>query len=531
MINHFLGMQAKGDPVLTMHGIVKTFGGVRALDGANLEVDTGSIHGLVGQNGAGKSTLIKILAGFHRPDAGSISIRGRHCQHLTPRRVEHLGVHFIHQDRLLVPTFTVSEAMFLGAEPGIGPIPLLNRREMARQATAILRYHFDVRLPGGALISELTPAERQIVQISRALLRDPAILVFDEPTAALVRQEVDRLFEIIRRLQAKGLTTVYISHYLSEIESLCDQVTVLRNGVDVGRINPKSSSTTEIVSLMLNRDIEEMFPKKAVSVGEPVLKLNKLSARGAFIEISLTLHRGEILGLTGLLGSGAKELVKSLFGLVRLQGGTIEIGSERTEIPSPPSAVAKKLALVPEDRRAHGVALQMSVRENMTLASLGRFARFGFLQLSREKATTNELIRKLSIRTASQTSPVRDLSGGNQQKVVLAKWLSRQSAIYLLDEPTVGVDVGAKVEIYRLIGELAEQGAGILLLSSDLLELLGIADRILVMYRGQLAGEFDPGNSTSADLLTCATGTSTVRTGTETMALAQRTMLGKDRLG
>ncbi|MBV8216729.1 MAG: sugar ABC transporter ATP-binding protein [Verrucomicrobia bacterium] len=501
---------AKGDPVLSMHGIVKTFGGVRALDGANLEVEAGNIQGLVGQNGAGKSTLIKILAGIHRPDAGSITIRGLHCPHLTPRQVEHLGIHFIHQDRLLVPTFTVGEAMFLGAEPGIGRLPFLNRREMARQATTILRDHFDVRLAGGALISELTPAERQIVQISRALLRDPAILVFDEPTAALVRREVDRLFEIIRRLQAKGITIVYISHYLSEIESLCDQVTVLRNGVDVGHVSLKSSSTTEIVSLMLNRDIDEMFPKRAVPIGEPVLKLNEVSARGAFNEISLTLHRGEILGLTGLLGSGAKELVQSLFGLVRLHGGTIEIGSERTKVSSPPSAVSKKLALVPEDRRAHGVALQMSVRENVTLASLQRFVCFGFLQPGREKTATNELIRKLSIHTASQASPVGDLSGGNQQKVVLAKWLSRQSALYLLDEPTVGVDVGAKVEIYRLIGELAEQGAGILLLSSDLLELLGIADRILVMYRGQLAGEFNPANSTSADLLSCATGTSAV---------------------
>lgn len=498
----------KGDPVLAMRGMVKTFGGVRALDGANLEVELGSIHGLVGQNGAGKSTLIKILAGIHRPDAGTIRIRGSVYHHLTPRQVEHLGIHFIHQDRLLVPTFTVGEAMFLGDEPTIGPLPLLNRRRMAQRATEILREYFDIRLSGRALINELTPAERQIIQISRALLRDPVVLVFDEPTAALVSQEVDHLFDIIRRLQAKGLTTIYISHYLSEIESLCDQVTVLRNGADVGRISPKN--TTEIVSLMLNRDIDEMFPKKAASIGQPVLKLNEVSAGRAFKEISLTLHRGEILGLTGLLGSGAKEVVQSLFGLVRLKGGTVEIEGEPVRISSPASAVAKKLALVPEDRRAQGVALQMSIRENVTLASLRKFVRFGFLQPGREKAAARELISKLAIRTASQNSPVRDLSGGNQQKVVLAKWLSRQSAVYLLDEPTVGVDVGAKVEIYRLIGELAQQGAGILLLSSDLLELLGIADRILVMYRGRLAGEFNAGHTTSVELLSCATGASTV---------------------
>src|SRR5580700_4685999 len=295
-------IDTKGDLVLAMRGIVKTFGGVRALDGANLEVESGSIHGLIGQNGAGKTTLIKILAGIHRPDAGTIRIRELACHHLTPRQVEHLGIHFIHQDRLLVPTFTVGEALFLGDEPGIGPLRFLNRRRMAQKATEILRDYFDIRLPGRALINELTPAERQIVQISRALLRNPAILVFDEPTAALVSQEVDRLFDIIRRLQTKGLTTIYISHYLSEIESLCDQVTVLRNGVDVGRISAKN--TAEIVSLMLNRDIDEMFPKKATTIGEPVLELKEVSAGRAFTDISLTLHRGEILGLTGLLGSG-----------------------------------------------------------------------------------------------------------------------------------------------------------------------------------------------------------------------------------
>ena len=498
---------SKGDLVLTMHGIVKTFGGVRALDGANLEVESGSIHGLVGQNGAGKSTLIKILAGIHRPDAGTIRIRESICHHLTPRQVEHLGIHFIHQDRLLVPTFTVGETLFLGDEPGIGPWPLLDRRRMAQKATEILGDYFNLHLPGRALISELTPAERQIVQISRALLRNPVVLVFDEPTAALVRQEVDRLFEIIRRLQAKGLTTIYISHYLSEIESLCDHVTILRNGIDVGRISPKNTAASEIVSLMLNRDIHEMFPKKNASIGEPVLKLTDVSAH-TFSNVSFDLHRGEILGLTGLLGSGAKEIVQGLFGLIKLKSGAIELEGKPIKIPSPSSAVAKNLALVPEDRRAQGVAFQMSVRENITLASLQKFVRFGFLERSREKAAANRLIERLAIRTASQNSPVRDLSGGNQQKVVLAKWLSRQSALYLLDEPTVGVDVGAKVEIYRLIGELAQQGAGILLLSSDLMELLGIADRILVMYRGKLAGDFNAANATHADLLSCTTGAS-----------------------
>jgi ribose transport system ATP-binding protein len=491
---------------LTMSGIVKTFGGTRALDGANLKVTQGTIHGLVGQNGAGKSTLIKILAGLHAPDSGKIEIAGQLHRHLTPHRVEKLGIHFIHQERLLAPSFTVGEALFLGCEPCVGPLPLLNRRQMKQRAVAIMADYFGAHLPVGALIAELTPAQRQIVQIARALIRNPSLLVFDEPTAALVKHEADRLFETIQRLRGKGLTIIYISHYLYEIELLCDSVTVLRNGVDVGVVNPKEVPATALISMMVARNIEEMFPKKKVEIGAPLLTVHRLRYRNAFSEVSLTVHCGEILGLTGLLGSGAKELVRCLFGLLRAESGEIKIEGKTVRLPSPFAAVKHRLGLVPEDRAGHGVALDMSVRENVTLASLGQYSRRGFLDARREKKDVDILISKLSVQTPSRDTAVRYLSGGNQQKVSLGKWLNRHASLYILDEPTVGIDVGAKVEIYRLIEELTEQGAGILILSADLLELLGICDRVLVMFRGNVVHESYPGQTNSNELLRWATG-------------------------
>ena len=500
-------MSANGEELaLTMRDVVKTFGGIRALDGANLKVRRGTIHGLVGQNGAGKSTLIKILAGIHQPDSGSIEVAGQRYRHLTPHKVERLGIHFIHQERLLAPSFTVGEALFLGSEPCIPPLPLLNRRRMRRQAAAAVRSYFGVDLPVGALISELTPAQQQIVQVARALLRNPSLLVFDEPTAALVRQEADRLFETIQRLRAEGLTIVYISHYLNEIEMLCDYVTVLRNGVDVGVVNPREVPASTVVSMMVARSIEEMFPKKQVPIGDPILTVQRLRYRTAFTDVSLAVRSGEIVGITGLLGSGVKELVRCLFGLLRAEGGEINIEGKPIRLRSPFAAVKHQLGLVPEDRPGHGVALDMSVRENVTLAGLRQYSRLGFLDLGREKNDVDLLISKLSVRTPNRETAVRYLSGGNQQKVSLGKWLSRRASLYILDEPTVGIDIGAKVEIYRLIGELTEQGAGIFILSTDLLELLGICDRILVMFRGRVVREFSPAATNSDELLRCATG-------------------------
>jgi ribose transport system ATP-binding protein len=480
---------------LDLKGLVKDFGGVRALDRASLRVRRGTIHGLVGQNGAGKSTLIKILAGIYTPDEGTISVEGGTYAKLEPRQAERLGIQFIHQDRLLVPTFTVGESVFLGQEETFrAGLPLLARRRMERRAADLIRSLFDVELPRGALIGELSTAQRQIVQITRALVHEPSILVFDEPTAALVQREVDSLLSIIRGLRERGITIVYISHYLEEIRRLCDEVTVLRNGVDVATVDPRATTAEAIASLMIARDVGTMFPPRAAAcTGPPVLAIEGLTRRGDYTDVNLAVGRGDIVGLTGLLGSGTKALVETLFGLRRADGGRILVNGEAATLSSPVEAARRGIAFVPEDRRRQGAALDLNVRENVTLASLARFSRAGLLDRRAERAA----IAALQVKTPGPEAQVRTLSGGNQQKVVLAKWLCRASALFVVDEPTVGVDIGAKAEIYALLRRLASEGSGILLLSSDLDEIVGLCDRVAVMYRGRIvvdrpAGEFSP---------------------------------------
>ena len=470
-----------------------------------LPCGAGSIHGLIGQNGAGKSTIIKILAGMIQADGGTIEINGQPHTHTSTRALERMGVYIIHQDRLLVPTFTVGEALFLGNEPKSWGIPLLNRRVMERRAAALLREFFEIELPFGCLIAELTMAQQKIVQITRALLHNPTILVLDEPTAALVKREVDLLFVALRRMRERGISLIYISHYLGEIEELCDEVTVLRNGRSVGVLDPRTTSREDVVAMMVARNIDELFPKHTVVAGEAIMRVSGLSRRREYEDVSFELRRGEILGITGLVGSGTKELFRTLFGLQKATSGTIEVHGKQVRLNSPLDAIHYQMAMVPEDRRAHGVAMSMTIQENITLASLGKFSRFGFLAATRERTAVEALIAKLGIVTSGPNALIRELSGGNQQKVAVAKWLSRDSSIYLLDEPTVAVDVGAKVDIYNLMHELTAKGASILMHSTDLVELTGVCDRMLVMYRGRIVNEYQPGVS-SDEVLRCATG-------------------------
>ncbi|RMT15260.1 Ribose ABC transport system, ATP-binding protein [Pseudomonas savastanoi pv. glycinea] len=486
-----------------LQGISKRFGATQALDGVNLRVEAGTIHGLVGENGAGKSTLIKVLAGIHRADAGSLSIHGQQFDSFTPRQIEATGVHFIHQERLLPGSFSVGEALFFGQEIKRGLF--VDRRAQEREAARLLDDYFAMRLPSGALVRDLDSAQRQILQITRALLAKPQVLVFDEPSVSLVKQEVDRLLAIVRRLRDDGLTIVYISHYLQEIESLCDQVTVLRNGRDVAVVDPALVSTAQIARLMVNRDVGEQYFRAQTQPGPPVLQLNGLGAGRFYNGVDLSVRSGEVVGLTGLVG------LKSLFGLLKPDRGDVLLNGQPLGLKSPRDAVRNGIALVPEERRTHGVAPVLSVLENITLASLGRFSRWGLLDGAAQSRESQRLIGELAIKTSGHDAAVQLLSGGNQQKVALAKWLSRHSTLYLLDEPSVGVDIGAKVEIYRLIARLAEGGAAVLVLSSDLPELIGITQRIVVLHRGRIAGEFDSSSTDSDQLLACATGASESR--------------------
>jgi ribose transport system ATP-binding protein len=508
-------IDATAPAALDLRGIVKRFDGVPALRGASLRVTRGTVHGLIGQNGAGKSTLIKILAGIVDADEGSIAVNGS-PRPLAARTARHLpsGIEFIHQERLLAPTFTVAEAMLLGAEPARGPraagrLRLLDVRRMHEQASAALHEYFGVSLPPNRLIAELSVAEQQIVQITRALMRDPQVLVLDEPTAALVSREVQRLLETLDRLRQRGLTILFVSHYLNEVTAVCDRVTVLRDGIDVAEVDARTTSPEALVKAMIGNEAASRRRTGTRQPGKPVLQTHGLSAPGRFEDISLSVRQGEIVGITGLLGSGGKPFVRALFGLGRRVHGAIHIDGKPVRLRRPYDAVRHGIAFVPEDRRAHGVAPAMSVRENITLASLGRFTRFGLLSARRENTVIRELVDTLQIRTPGLDAPVRHLSGGNQQKVVLAKWLSRErnaaASLFLLDEPTVGVDVGAKQEIYRLLDRLADAGAAILVVSSDLDELLEVADRVCVMARGRIVHEAASDATDSQTLLAWAT--------------------------
>lgn len=491
-------------PIIEMQGISKRFGPIRALEDASLTIRRGTIHGLVGANGAGKSTIIKVLAGILRNDSGTIRIDGQEVSRLNPAMVERLGIHFIHQDRLLVPTATISEAIFLRHEPRIGPF--LNLRLMRRRAAELLKQYFDLELPADTLVQDLTTAQQKIVQITRALAQEAKVLVLDEPTAALVKREVDSLFRVLRRLRDDGIAVIFISHYMQEIEEICDEVTVMRNGTDVGVVEPRSTGIDRIVAMMINRDMGEMYPARQVRPGDPLLEVRNLSLEGHFRNVSLTVRAGEVVGITGLLGSGVKELVQCLFGLERPDSGRIVIEGQEVALGSPVQAVGRSIAMLPEDRRAHGVALDLSIADNIALASLGHYARGGLVSRSKEAEIVNALIRDLSIKTPNRHNLVRNLSGGNQQKVAIAKWLSCQSRIYVLDEPTVAVDVGAKVEIYTLLNRLAAEGAAILLMSSELEELVGMCDRTLVVYRGELIDEFTRSEADTDSLLAAASG-------------------------
>ncbi|MBB5415122.1 ribose transport system ATP-binding protein [Paraburkholderia atlantica] len=498
-------------PALELRALSKQYGGVQALRGASLSAARGTVHGLIGQNGAGKSTLIKILAGLERADAGEIEVDGVEIGAGVRSEIA-----FIHQERLLSPTFTVAEALALGDEPVAVPgvrrlralLPL-DLRRMRRRANEALAEHFDIALPPERLIGELSVAEQQIVQITRALMRTPRILVFDEPTAALVSREVERLLQTIDRLRARGLTILYVSHYLNEIASLCDHVTVLRDGVDVAHVDARDTTVDALVSAMIGTQPAARSRRENASPREVVLEARDLCAPGRFGPLSFALRRGEVLGVTGLVGSGGKPLVRSLFGLERGVRGELRVRGKAVRLCRPADAVRQGIAFVPEDRRRQGVATALSVRDNLSLPSLARFSRFGVLNTRRETASACALIDTLGVRTPGPQAPVRHLSGGNQQKVALGKWLSRKTddgaAIYILDEPTVGVDVGAKADIYRLIDALVAEGAAVLIFSSDLHELLEVTDRVLVLARGAIVQNVPSHAAHAQDLLAWAT--------------------------
>ncbi len=496
----------------SLRDIVKTFPGVRALDGASLEVRAGEVHGLVGENGAGKSTVIKVLAGVYQPDSGTVSVAGRALDAVTPQAVHEAGVRFIHQELHLVPHFTVAESVFMGQE--VGGAFGLDRKGMQRRAEAFLRERLKVDIPGDRLIRDLGTAERKLVQIARALIDGKArIVVFDEPTAPLASEETATVLRAIEALKAEGIAILYVSHYLNEINEICDRATVFRLGRDVAVFDTiHEGSGPELVAAMVGRELSHLYPDRAGrTAGEPGLEIAGLSDGASFSDVSFAVRRGEILGIAGLIGSGREELIDTLYGLRRARAGTVRLDGTALRIRSAADAVRAGIVLVPRDRRNDGLVLPMTVAENVTLATLGDTSVAGLVSGGRQRASAEVQIGNLDIRPPHAGAVTRYLSGGNQQKVVLGRWLAKKARAYLFDEPTVGVDVGARSEIYALMHGLARDGAPVLVSSGDPAELVGVCDRILVMMRGRILAEIST-EGLSVDRLVAVT-TGAVRIG------------------
>jgi rhamnose transport system ATP-binding protein len=503
--------------LVDVRAVSKTYGGVTALRDVSFELRAGEVHALVGENGAGKSTLVGVITGAVTPDAGGLTIDGRVITGADPGRIRALGVAPIYQQPALFPDLTIAENLAIGVEPQGAWRTVDWRRRRARGAAML--EHVGAQLDLDAPARTIGAAEQQLVEIARALGADARILVMDEPTASLTSRETNRLFDVLRTLRRKGVGILYISHRLEEISLIADRISILRDGAMVATREAASVSRGEMIRLMLGREIEALVSgRPGRSGGTPVaaevaLALDAVGCRPSGIhDVTLELHRGEVLGLAGLVGAGRTELARVLFGLTPADAGEIRVGGQRVHLRRPSDAVRAGLAYVPEDRRHHGVIGELSVAANTTLAALDSITRAGFLDVRRERALASAYVQQLAIKTATIDVAVATLSGGNQQKVALARWLAVAPKILIVDEPTQGIDVGTKAEIHRMLVALAAQGLAILFISSDLPEVLTVCDRVAVMRRGTIAGTLASREATEAAVLELAFGTAAVET-------------------
>ncbi len=497
-------------PLLELRQLAKSFGGARALRGVDFDLCAGEVHALLGENGAGKSTLIKIVTGAHQPDAGTITVAGTAVADLTPAAARALGIACIYQQPALFPDLTVAENIALRLESG-GALRRLDWTTRTQRAQELLQ-RVGARIAPATEVRRLSMPEQQLVEIACALGAGARIVIMDEPTASLTQTEQHLLFAVVRELRKSGVGVIYISHRLEEIFALADRVTVLRDGESVGTHPVTAMDEAGLIRLMVGREVKQLYPPSESAAGETVLALRAVGCAASGVrDVTLELRAGEILGLAGLVGAGRTELARVLFGLTPADTGEITLHGESVTLCSPQDAVARGIAYVPEDRRRHGVVLEMQFEENMTMAIHRRLFRGGWLRFGAERALALEFIRDLTVRCAGPTARGGSLSGGNQQKVSLARWLATKPKVLILDEPTQGVDVGAKSEIHKIIRRLAKEGLAVLLISSDLPEVLGMSDRIGVMRGGTLCailpGQSDPHAVMATALGTAAKGT------------------------
>ncbi len=496
--------EARTSPLLHMKGITKRFPGVLALNNVDFELFPAEVCGLIGENGAGKSTLMRILAGIFPLDEGVVLFNSKPIEINSVQDSLALGVSVIHQELNLAPNLDIASNMFLGREPRKA-LGVVDRKALYAQASD-LAARVGITAPLNTLVEKLSPGEQQLVEVAKALSADARILVLDEPTSSLTPTEAEKLFDVMRSLKASGVAMVYISHRLPEVEEMCDRCVVLRDGQRVGELAKGSITPGEMVRLMVGRDISRFFPEHGAShEAETVMSVEDFVYPGGTNPVSFDLHAGEILGLAGLIGAGRTELVRAIFGVERAIGGHILVNGHPLHVASPADAIRAGIGLVPEDRKELGVILEMGVLENITLPGIGAY-RPPFMDRKREKQVAEEQVRALDVKTPSLGHDVQFLSGGNQQKVALGKWLSMNPRILILDEPTRGIDVGSKSEIYKIIRGLADKGVAVVLVSSELEEVIGLADRVLVMHEGSCTGILNREEISEENIMSLATG-------------------------
>jgi ABC-type sugar transport system ATPase subunit len=490
-------------PLLRMHGIRKAFPGVLALDDVDLELWAGEVLALLGENGAGKSTLIKIMGGAHLPDEGNVEIDGQPVLIETPQDSLEAGIGIIYQEFNLVPWLTARENIFLGQEPG--RVSFIPRAEEHAEALNLFA-RIGVKIDPDKLCNMLSVAEQQVVEIAKALSRNARIIVMDEPTATLTPREVNGLLAVVNELRAQGIGIIYISHRLNEIDEIADRVIVLRDGLKVGTRSKEELNREQMIALMVGRSLDKEFPSRSSSPGKVKLAVRQLTRGSKVRGLSFDLREGEIVGLTGLVGAGRTETARLLFGADRKEAGSIEMDGKELRLLSPRDAIRHGICLLTEDRKEQGLVLGQTVQENFGLPNLSEFTGIALLSTSKESEAFARYVKKIRIKVTSHAQRSGTLSGGNQQKVVLAKWLQRNAEVIIFDEPTRGIDVGAKFEIYELLHQLAEEGKAVLMISSELPEILGMSDRIIVMNEGRITGEIeDPAHATQEEVMRLAT--------------------------
>jgi len=492
------------DPVLVLEHAQKSFGAVHALRDGDIELLGGEVHGLVGENGAGKSTLVKILAGVHRPDAGRLLLDGEEAIFDSAKQSQAAGIAIIFQEPTLFPDLTVAENIFVGAQP-LKRFRRIDGRRMRREAAAVFG-RLGVRLDPDRPARGLSIADQQLVEIVKALTTNARVIVMDEPTAALTNTEVERLFGIVETLRAQGSAVLFVSHRLEEIFALCQRVTVMRDGRHVVTKPIDELTIPSVIRAMVGRDMEALFPKVPTEPGRVVLNVERLTREGVFTDVSFQVRSGEIVALAGLVGAGRTEVARAIFGIDRFDAGTVEVAGRRLPSGSPTAAMSAGVGLVPEDRRQQGLVMDLSIERNIALASLGSVQRAGLIPFGAERRFATDWALRLQLKYGRLTNPVWTLSGGNQQKAVLAKWLARKPTLLIVDEPTRGIDVGTKAEVHRLLSELAAQGVAVLMISSELPEVLGMADRIVVLFEGRVMQEFARADATEDEIMHAATG-------------------------